>query len=62
MTTPNDNGVDVVVVGGGPAGLNAALNLGRGRRKVLLCDAGALAGGAMNHGLTLELVGAAHSR
>ena len=39
-TVPSSTEVDVVIIGGGPAGLSAALNLGRARASVVLVDAG----------------------
>lgn len=41
MDTKTTDTYDVVVVGGGAAGLNAALVLGRARRRVAVADAGA---------------------
>lgn len=40
---------DVLVLGAGPAGLQAALTLGRGRKHVLVCDAGVRRNAAAVH-------------
>lgn len=40
---------DVLIIGGGPAGLNAALMLGRARKRVLVCDAGPPRNAAATH-------------
>src|SRR5215213_498374 len=40
MTPSPNNHYDVAIIGGGPAGLSAALVLGRCRRRVILLDHG----------------------
>lgn len=40
---------DAIIVGGGPAGLSAALALGRARKRVLVCDAGPRRNAAAEH-------------
>lgn len=45
----NVSSYDVVIVGGGPGGLAAALTLGRSRKRVLLCDSGPRRNAAAEH-------------
>jgi len=45
----SDLTADVVIAGGGPGGLGAALALGRAAKRVLLCDAGAPRNSAAEH-------------
>ncbi len=45
----SDRLYDVVIVGGGPGGLSAALALGRARKRVLLCDSGPRRNAAAQH-------------
>jgi thioredoxin reductase len=40
---------DILIVGGGPGGLSAALALGRARKRVLLCDSGPRRNAAASH-------------
>jgi thioredoxin reductase len=50
MATEGSNVLyDVVIVGGGPGGLSAALALGRARKRVLLCDSGPRRNAAAEH-------------
>jgi thioredoxin reductase len=56
MTTTDHTGWDCVIIGGGAAGLSAALALGRARRRALVIDAGRQSnlaahavGGLLNH-------------
>ena len=49
MTTSIDPEYDAVVVGGGPAGLQAALTLGRVHRRVLLLDSGSYRNDPADH-------------
>ncbi|WP_353808863.1 NAD(P)/FAD-dependent oxidoreductase [Agromyces sp. SYSU T00194] len=48
-SAPQRHDWDVIVIGGGAAGLSAALMLGRSRRRVLVVDAGAPRNGPAGH-------------
>lgn len=47
--TPSTEILDALIIGGGPAGLSAALYLGRSRRKAVILDAGSPRHGVVAH-------------
>ena len=50
MNSSHEPGYDAVVVGGGPAGLQATLTLARVHRRVLMFDSGSYRNDAADHG------------
>jgi thioredoxin reductase (NADPH) len=60
MTTGTNDRYDVIIVGGGPAGLCAAMYAGRGMLKTLLIERGATGGELLNTEVIEDYIGFEH--